>query len=190
MLPSGSNSRSRPPFGCSGRATGIAMSLVVPLFGSMTPTNCAPKSEYQTCPSLSTITSCGSAPLRGRSYSVMRTLVDRPLGRGSVLSGYSIASELPRLTLARNSAAALAASPVTAGRSPRRALAGRAGQQGLRMRGRAAGRVTRHSQKYLLKFGGVVVRGQDPLERVAAHAHREKGLMLVGAGKAEQPLPV
>src|SRR5262245_18382224 len=95
------------------------MSLDLAVFGPMTPTNCAPKSEYQTCPSLSTMTSCGSAPLRGRSYFVMRTLVERPLGRGSVLSGYALASELPRLTLARNSAAALAASPVTAGRSPR-----------------------------------------------------------------------
>src|SRR5262249_15459397 len=70
-------------------------------------------------PSLSTMTSWGSAPLRGRSYSVMRTSVARPVGRGSLLNRYSIASELPGLTLARNSAAALAASPVTAGRSPR-----------------------------------------------------------------------
>src|SRR5262249_2492902 len=72
----------------------------------------------------------------------------------------------------------------------RRALAARAGQQRLRMRGRAARRVTRHSQKYLLEFGGVVVRGQHALERMAAHAHREKGLLLVGAGKAEQPFGV
>jgi hypothetical protein len=72
----------------------------------------------------------------------------------------------------------------------RRALPARARQQRLRMRRRAARRVTRHSQKYLLEFGGVVVRGQHALERVAAHAHREKRLLLVGAGKAEQPLPV
>src|SRR4029079_3266649 len=118
-LPSGSNSRLSPPLGCSGRTTGIAMSLVFPVLGSITPTNWAPKSEYQTCPSLSTTTSCGSASLRGRSYSVTTTLVERPLGRGNVLSGYSIASELPSVTFARNSAAALAASPVTTGRSPR-----------------------------------------------------------------------
>ena len=95
------------------------MSLVAPVLGSMTPTTCAPKSEYQTLPSRSTMTSCASAFRRGRSYSVITTLVERPLGRGRVLSGYSAASELPRLTLARNSAAALAAAPVTAGRSPR-----------------------------------------------------------------------
>ena len=48
-----------------------------------------PKSEYQACPSASIITSCGSASLRGRSYSVMTTFVARPFGRGSVLSSYS-----------------------------------------------------------------------------------------------------
>src|SRR6266567_1226140 len=133
------------------------MSLVVPFFGSMTPTNCAPKSEYQTCPSLSTMTSCGSAPLRGRSYSVMRTLVHRPLGRGERLERI-----FDRLRIAEAHAREKFRGRFGGIAGDRRALAARAGQQRLRMRGRAAGRVTRHSQKYLLKFSGVVVRGQDP----------------------------
>ena len=55
----------------------------LPVFGSSSPTNWLPKSEYQAWPSASTITSWGSASLRGRSYSVMITLVARPFGRGS-----------------------------------------------------------------------------------------------------------
>ena len=50
-LPSGSNSMSRPPFGCSGLSTGMAMSFTCPVFWSITPTNWLPKSEYQTWPS-------------------------------------------------------------------------------------------------------------------------------------------
>ena len=69
-----------------------------------------------------------------------------------------------------------------------RPLAARAGKQRLRMGRRAAGRIARHAQEHLLEFGGIVVGGQHALERVAAHAHRQKGLLLVGAGKAEQPL--
>src|SRR5207344_2880466 len=118
-LPSGSNSRLSPPLGCSGRTTGIAMSLVFPDLGSITPTNWAPKSEYQTCPSLSTTTSCGSASLRGRSYSVTTTLVERPLGRGSVLSGSSAARHLPRVTLASHCCAARAASARSSPAMPR-----------------------------------------------------------------------
>ena len=55
---------------------------------------------------------------------------------------------------------------------------------------RAAGRVARHPQEHLFEFGGVMVRGQDPLQRVAAHAQREKSFLPVGAGKAKQPFSV
>src|SRR4029453_4990383 len=91
-LPDGSNSISRPPLGCSGLSTGIAMSFTLPVFWSMTPTNWLPKSEYQPPPSALTITYGGSASLRGRSYSVTITRVALPVGRGKVLNEYSVES--------------------------------------------------------------------------------------------------
>src|ERR1700683_1399017 len=57
------------------------MSDTLPVLGSSSPTICAPKSEYQACPSRSTTTSCGSASLRGKSNSVMTTRVRGPFGR-------------------------------------------------------------------------------------------------------------
>src|SRR5205807_8924086 len=46
------------------------------------------KSVYQTLPSLSTSTSCGSVVGRTMSYSVTMARVSRPLGRGSVFNSY------------------------------------------------------------------------------------------------------
>src|SRR6266487_7097378 len=67
-FPSGSTSRSSVPFGNPGRCTGIANSVTFSVFGSSLPRNCSSNWENQTIPSRSTITSCGSRGLRGRSY--------------------------------------------------------------------------------------------------------------------------
>ena len=66
----------------------MAYSMCLPVFGSSLPRNCSPKFEYQASP-FTMITSCGSMVGRGRSYSVMMTLVPRPLTRGRVLSSNS-----------------------------------------------------------------------------------------------------
>src|SRR2546428_14100279 len=52
-------------------------------------------------PSASTMTSCGSIVFRGRSYSVMMTRVDGPVGRGSVLSANGKSRLELKLMLAR-----------------------------------------------------------------------------------------
>ena len=85
-LPSRSLSRSSVPTGNPSLMTGIGYSVTLPVFGSILPRNIAPKSEYQTMPSRSRMTSCGSMFFRGKSYSVTITRVARPVGRGSVLS--------------------------------------------------------------------------------------------------------
>src|SRR6266540_2349049 len=99
-LPSLSTPRSRLPVGKPFLNSGIAYSVCLPVFGSSLPRNCSPKLEYHACPSTMT-TSCGSIVARGRSYSVMTTLVPRPLMRGSVLSSYSKRGPLLRLMVAR-----------------------------------------------------------------------------------------
>src|SRR2546427_2109865 len=86
-LSSLSNSRSSVPSGQPGLTTGIGYCVTLPVFGSILPRNICPKSEYQTLPSRSSITSCGWIREFGRSYSVMITCVDLPVSRGSVLSG-------------------------------------------------------------------------------------------------------
>jgi hypothetical protein len=62
----------------------IGYSVSLSVFGSNLEMNISPKSEYQTVPSLSTSTSCGSVVGRPTSYSVMMEWVARPFGRGSV----------------------------------------------------------------------------------------------------------
>src|SRR5262249_8099402 len=145
ILPSGSNSRSRPPFGCSGRTTGIAMSLVVPLFGSMTPTNWAPKSEYQTCPILIDEDVVGKSALA-------RKIACREADFGGPALGARERLEriFDRLGIAEAHAREKFRGRFGGIAGDRRALPARARQQRLRMRGRAARGVTRHSQKYLL----------------------------------------
>src|ERR1043165_3660429 len=52
---------------------------------------------------------------------------------------------------------------------------------------RRARRIARHAQEHLLELGRAVRRGQHALQRVTADAHREEGLLLVLARKADQP---
>src|SRR6185295_10931511 len=72
--PSRSMPRSRLPVGKPLRSSGMAYSVCVPVLGSSLPRNCSPKFVYQASP-FTMITSCGSMVGRGRSYSVMMTLV-------------------------------------------------------------------------------------------------------------------
>src|SRR5258708_7243681 len=74
-LSSRSNSRSSVPSDHPGLTTGIGYCVTLPVFGSILPRNIWPKSEYQTLPSRSSITSCGWISGFGKSYSVMITLV-------------------------------------------------------------------------------------------------------------------
>src|SRR5258708_29471299 len=99
-----SNSSERLPTGASdlNLVTGNSVSLSV--FGSNLEMKGSPKSEYQTFPCASTITSCGSVVDRGRSYSVMMARVARPVGRARALRGYCHFSTSLRLMLARYSA--------------------------------------------------------------------------------------
>src|SRR5712671_665348 len=103
-LSSLSNSRLSVPTGQPALTMGIGYWVTLPVFGSILPRNIWPKSEYQTVPALSSITSCGWISEFGRSYSVMITFVDLPVSRGKVLSGNDQVSCSLRLTLARNSA--------------------------------------------------------------------------------------
>src|SRR6059036_990545 len=66
----------------------IGYSTSLSVFGSNLPMNISPKSVYQTLPSLSTSTSCGSLVGRTTSYWVTIARVSRPLGRGCVFSSY------------------------------------------------------------------------------------------------------
>src|ERR1700704_113986 len=86
-LSSLSISRLSVPTGQSVLTTGIGYWVTFPVFASILPRNIWPKSEYQTLPALSSITSCGWISEFGRSYSVMTTRVDLPVSRGWVLSG-------------------------------------------------------------------------------------------------------
>src|SRR5271169_4157367 len=95
---------SRVPTGKPGLNSFRRISEVAPVFGSSLPRNNSPKFVYQTWPLLSRITSCGSMVGRGRSYSVISILVERPVGRSKVLSGYSHWEDSLRLIDARNSA--------------------------------------------------------------------------------------
>src|SRR4029450_4181182 len=98
-----SNSSDRLPTGAPGLNSLIGYSVSLRVFGSNLEMKSSPKSEYQTMPSASTITSCGSVVGRGKPYSVMMTRVARPLGRGKGLSEYSHWGDSLRLTLARDS---------------------------------------------------------------------------------------
>src|SRR5437016_14674344 len=89
------------PVGKPGRISGTGYSVTLAVVGSSLPRNCSPKLENHTAPSGSTTTSCGSIVFRGRSYSVMMTCVDEPVGRGSVLSEYDHVGPELRLTVAR-----------------------------------------------------------------------------------------
>src|SRR6266852_871359 len=59
----------------------IGYSTSLSVFGSNLPMNISPKSVYQTLPSLSTSTSCGSLVGRTTSYWVTMARVSRPKGR-------------------------------------------------------------------------------------------------------------
>src|SRR6266581_2839145 len=110
-LSSLSNSRSSVPSGQPGLTTGIGYCVTLPVFGSILPRNICPKSEYQTLPSRSSITSCGWIKGFGRSYSVMITRVDLPVSRGWVLSGKAHVCCWLRFTLASHSAVFLPLPP-------------------------------------------------------------------------------
>src|SRR5712671_7174147 len=110
-LSSLSNSRSSVPSDHPGLTTGIGYCVTLPVFGSILPRNIWPKSEYQTWPSRSSITSCGWIRGFGRSYSVKITRVDLPVRRGWVLSGNAQVSRSLRLTLASHSAVFLPLPP-------------------------------------------------------------------------------
>src|SRR6266404_4406731 len=103
-LSSLSNSRSSVPCDHPGLTSGIGYCVTLPVLGSILPRNIWPKSEYQTLPSRSSITSCGWIKGFGRSYSVKITRVDLPVSRGSVLSGKAHVCCWLRLTLASHSA--------------------------------------------------------------------------------------
>src|SRR5436309_2206489 len=90
------------PVGKPGRISGTGYSVTLPGLGSSLPRNCSPKFENHTAPAGSTTTSCGSMVFRGRSYSVMMTRVDAPVGRGSVLSEYDHTGPELRLTPSRS----------------------------------------------------------------------------------------
>ena len=89
------------PVGKPGRISGTGYSVTLRVLGSSLPRNCSPKFENHTAPAGSTTTSCGSMVFRGRSYSVMMTRVDAPVGRGSVFSEYDHTGPELRLMLAR-----------------------------------------------------------------------------------------
>src|SRR5438132_12920775 len=89
------------PVGKPALIVGTGYSVTFAVFGSSRPRNCSPKFENQTMPSPSTMTSCGSMVFRGRSYSVMRTCVDGPEGRGSVFSVYGHVEPELELIVAR-----------------------------------------------------------------------------------------
>src|SRR6266699_5868760 len=110
-LPSRSISRSSVPSDHPGLTTGIGYCVTLPVLGSILPRNIWPKSEYQTWPSRSSITSCGWIKGFGRSYSVMITRVDLPVSRGWVLSGKAHVCSWLRLTLASHSAVFLPLPP-------------------------------------------------------------------------------
>ena len=125
------------------------------------------KSEYQAIPAESTTTSCGSAIFRGKSYSVMMTRVARPLGRGSVLNGYSHVSLELKLTLASHSA-----EPPALGASSPAGLALHAADQRLWMRRGATRRVKCHALENLHEFIRAVSGPHDAFESVAIGAIR------------------
>src|ERR1043166_2966106 len=99
-----SNSIESRPSGAFSLNFLIGYSTTLSVFGSNLPMNISPKSEYQTLPSLSTSTSCGSVVGRTMSYWVTTARVSRPLGRGSVFNSYAQGSLGPRLLVARYSA--------------------------------------------------------------------------------------
>src|ERR1700736_422990 len=89
------------PVGKPALIVGTGYSVTLAVFGSSRPRNCSPKLENQTMPSPSTMTSCGSIVLRGRSYSVMMTCVDAPEGRGRVFNAYDHVGPELKLIVAR-----------------------------------------------------------------------------------------
>src|SRR2546427_2701442 len=103
-LSSLSISRLSVPCGQPSFTIGIGYCVTLPVLASILPRNIWPKSEYQTLPARSSITSCGWISEFGRSYSVMITFVDLPVSRGRVLSGNDQVCCSLRLMLARNSA--------------------------------------------------------------------------------------
>src|SRR5258706_10652644 len=110
-LSSLSNSRSSVPCDHPALTSGIGYCVTLPVLGSILLRNICPKSEYQTLPTRSSITSCGWIKGFGRSYSVKITRVDLPVSRGSVLSGKAHVCRWFRLTLASHSAIFLLSAP-------------------------------------------------------------------------------
>src|SRR5712691_8491586 len=120
-------------------------------------------------PCASTSTSCGSVVGRGSAYSVTMTRVARPLGRARVLSGYSHWETALRLTPARYSACLRNCS----------GLRVRGIEHALRLDRLAHRRVAAHADHDLGPFVGGVGRAHDALERVAAGAVEQEGLLLL-----------
>src|SRR5262249_19740996 len=125
------------------------------------------------------------------------TLVPRPFGRGRALSSYSQAAPSLRLMVLRNSASrardAASASPRSS-----RSRAGRAAAVGaprrrppLRVQRRALVGIAGHARQDLRHERLLVIGGlHDPLERVTAHAVKQRELLLLRARHAHDPLAV
>src|SRR5262249_1764751 len=103
-LPPLSNASERFPSGASGLNFLVGYSVSLSVFGSNLEMKSSPKSEYQTLPSLSSTTSCGSVVGRTTSYSVTIAWVERPVGRGRGLSAYEQRYAGLNLMVARYSA--------------------------------------------------------------------------------------
>src|SRR3954454_18644389 len=172
--------RSRLTVGKPLRSSGMAYSVCLPVFGSSLPRNCSPKFEYQASP-FTMITSCGSMVGRGRSYSVMMTLVPRPLTRGRVLSSNSCFMPELRLMVARYSATLRKRSGLAARDWSTR----RCGFIGLAHLGIAV-----HARDHLHELVGVVARFHHPFQGVAAHAVDQLELVVIGAGDAHHPFGI
>src|SRR5438445_13810730 len=88
-VPRLSNSSERLPTGAPGLNSLIGYSVSLSVFGSNLEMKGSPKSEYQTMPCASRITSCGSVVGRGMANTVMIAGVALAVGRGKALSRFS-----------------------------------------------------------------------------------------------------
>ena len=179
-LPSRSMPRSRLPVGKPLRSSGMAYSVCLPVLGSILPRNCSPKFEYQASP-FTMMTSCGSMVARGRSYSVMMTLVPRPFTRGSVLSSNSCF--MPGAQIDGGEILGHLAEAFRIGGA-------RLVHPPLRLDRLADLGIAVHARDHLHELVGVVARFHHPLEGVAAHAVDELELVVVGAGDAHHPFGI
>ena len=183
-----------PPYR-SGGSGGNSYSVAVPVFGSSLPMNIRLWSGYHGVPVASIVKSCGTVPARGRSYCVMMTRVDCPVGRGSAFSSYGQVARPPlRFTLARYSASALLGGAAVV-RAPADVLRLRSSlgpsAPALIADRRSISEICLHARDDRHELLGRVARLHDALVRVAVGAAdglvHELVLLLGGARHAREP---